>query len=69
MAVAGVIAGATFGFVIARLARSYFLDIKMPATLPVVLSAFVLLAAAIVASSIPALRAARIDVMKALRAE
>jgi ABC-type antimicrobial peptide transport system permease subunit len=33
------------------------------------LSAFVLLAAAVVASSVPAARAARIDVMKALRAE
>jgi predicted permease len=69
MAVAGVIAGATFGFVMARLARSYFLDVKMPGALPVVLSAFVLLTAAIVASSVPAVRAARTDVMKALRAE
>jgi ABC-type antimicrobial peptide transport system permease subunit len=69
MAVAGVIAGAAFGFVIARLARSYFLDVKMPGVLPVVLSAFVLLTAAVVASSVPAVRAARIDVMKALRAE
>ena len=69
MAAAGVLAGAAFGFVMARLAHSYFLDVKMPGALPVVLSAFVLLAAAIVASSVPALRAARIDVMKALRAE
>jgi ABC-type antimicrobial peptide transport system permease subunit len=69
MAVAGVIAGATFGFVMARLARSYFLDVKMPGALPVVISAFVLLTAAIVASSVPAVRAARTDVMKALRAE
>ena len=69
MAAAGVLAGAAFGFVMARLARSYFLDVKMPGALPVVLSAFVLLAAAIVASSVPALRAARTDVMKALRAE
>ena len=69
MAVAGFIAGAAFGLVMARLARSYFLDVKMPGALPVALSAFVLLAAAIVASSVPAVRAARIDVMKALRAE
>jgi ABC-type antimicrobial peptide transport system permease subunit len=69
MAVAGVIAGATFGFVMARLAGSYFLDVKMPGALPVILSAFVLLTAAIVASSVPAVRAARTDVMKALRAE
>jgi len=55
--------------VMARLARSYFLDVKMPGALPVVLSALVLLTAAVIASSAPALRAARTDVMKALRAE
>jgi len=69
MAAAGVLAGVVFGFVMARLARGYFLDMKMPGVLPVVLSAFVLLAAAVVASSVPAARAARIDVMEALRAE
>jgi putative ABC transport system permease protein len=37
--------------------------------LPVVLSAFVLLAAAVVASMLPAARAARIDVIEALRSE
>jgi predicted permease len=69
MAAAGVLAGAAFGFVAARLAGSYFLDVKMPGALPVVLSAFVLLTAAVVASWLPAARAARIDVMQALRAE
>jgi putative ABC transport system permease protein len=69
MAAAGVLAGAAFGFVVARLAGSYFLDVKMPGALPVVLSAFVLLMAAVVASWLPAARAARIDVMQALRAE
>jgi ABC-type antimicrobial peptide transport system permease subunit len=65
----GVLAGAVFGFVVARLAGSYFLDVKMPGALPVVLSAFVLLAAAVVASWLPAARAARVDVIQALRAE
>jgi ABC-type antimicrobial peptide transport system permease subunit len=69
MAAAGVLAGAAFGFVAARLAGSYFLDVKMPGALPVVLSALVLLAAAVVASWLPAARAARIDVMQALRAD
>src|SRR6202171_3612489 len=69
MAAAGVLAGAAFGFVVARLAGSYFLDVKMPGALPVVLSAFVLLAAAVVASMLPAARAARINVMQALRAD
>jgi putative ABC transport system permease protein len=69
MAAAGVLAGAAFGFVAARLASSYFLEVKMPGALPVVLSAFVLLTAAVVASWLPAARAARIDVIQALRSE
>ena len=69
MAAAGVLAGAAFGYVVARLAGSYFFDIQMPGALPVILSAFVLLAAAVVASSLPAVRAARIDVIQALRAD
>jgi predicted permease len=69
MAAAGIVAGAAFGFVVARLAGSYFPDMKMPGALPVVLSAFVLLAAAVVASWLPAARAARVDVIQALRAE
>src|SRR5216683_3002458 len=69
MAVAGVVAGAGGGSLLARLAGSVFLDIKMPGALPVVISAFVLLAAAVTASALPAARAARIDVMQALRAD
>ena len=69
MAAAGVLAGAAFGFVMARLVGSYFFDVKMPGAVPVVLSAFVLLTAAVIASLAPAVRAARIDVMQALRAE
>jgi predicted permease len=69
MAAAGVLAGAAFGYVAARLAGSYFLDVKMPGALPVVLSAFVLLTAAVVASWLPAARAARVDVIQALRSE
>jgi len=69
MAVAGVLAGAAFGYVAARLAGVYFFEVKMPGALPVILSAFVLLAAAVVASWLPAARAARIDVIQALRAD
>jgi len=69
MAGAGVLAGAAFGYVAARLAGSYFFEVKMPGALPVILSAFVLLAAAVVASWLPAARAARIDVIEALRSE
>ncbi len=69
MAGAGVLAGAAFGYVAARLAGSYFFEVKMPGALPVILSAFVLVAAAVVASWLPAARAARIDVIQALRSE
>jgi predicted permease len=69
MAGVGVVAGAAFGLVAARVAGSYFGDLKMPGALPVVVSAFVLLGAAVLASMLPAARAARVDVMQALRSE
>jgi len=69
MAAAGVASGAAFGFLVARLAGSYFLDVKMPGALPVSLSAIVLMAVAVVASMLPAARAAKVDIMQALRSE
>jgi putative ABC transport system permease protein len=69
MAAVGVLAGAAFGFVVARVAGSYFGDLKMPGALPVIVSALVLLGAAVVASMLPAARAARVDVIQALRSE
>jgi predicted permease len=69
MAAVGVLAGAAFGFVLARLAGRYFLDVKMPGALPVAVSALVLLTVAVVASMLPAARAARVNVMEALRSE
>jgi predicted permease len=69
MAAAGVIAGAAFGFLATRLSASYFLDVKMPGTLPVLVSAIVLMTVAVVASMLPAARAARVDIMQALRSE
>ncbi|MGC1257130.1 MAG: FtsX-like permease family protein, partial [Candidatus Acidiferrales bacterium] len=69
MAGAGVLAGAVFGLAVARVAGSYFGDLQMPGALPVAISAFVLLGAAVVASTIPAARAARVDVIQALRSE
>jgi len=69
MAVAGVVAGAACGFALARLAGSYFQDARMPGAIPVTGSVIVLLAAAVIASLLPAIRAARVDVMQALRSD
>jgi ABC-type antimicrobial peptide transport system permease subunit len=69
MAVAGIAAGAAFGFVLARVARGYFADAVMPGFFPVAASALVLLTVAIIASMLPAARAAKVDVIQALRTE
>jgi putative ABC transport system permease protein len=69
MATAGVVAGAACGYVLVRLARGSFEDVQMPGSLPVVASVVVLLTAAVVASVLPAARAARVDVTEALRSE
>ena len=69
MASAGVLVGAACGYAVARLAGSYIQDMQMPSLLPVVCSALVLLAAAVIASMLPAARAARVDVMQALRSD
>jgi ABC-type antimicrobial peptide transport system permease subunit len=69
MAAVGIVAGVAGGYVLARLASSYFQDIPLPGVVPVIGSAIVLLAAAVVASVLPATRAARVDVMQALRSD
>ena len=69
MAAAGIMAGAVFGFVLARAAHSYFADVTMPGIFPVAASALVLLTIAVVASMLPAARAASVDVIQALRTE
>jgi putative ABC transport system permease protein len=69
IAAIGVIAGAVCGGALARLAGSYLLDLRKPSPLPLIASAFVLLASAVIASLLPAARAARVDVMQALRTE
>jgi ABC-type antimicrobial peptide transport system permease subunit len=66
---AGVLVGAVGGYAVARLAGSWFQQVQMPGAVVVVASAAILLVAALVASVVPASRAARVDVMEALRAE
>jgi putative ABC transport system permease protein len=69
IAVAGIVVGAAGGYALARLAGGYFQDMQMPGAIVAVVSALILLAAAVIASALPAARAARIDVIEALRAE
>jgi ABC-type antimicrobial peptide transport system permease subunit len=54
---------------VARLAASLFTSVQLPGVLAVGAAAAILLAAAIVASWMPAARAARIDVLEALRSD
>jgi putative ABC transport system permease protein len=67
--VGGLVLGFACGFGLAQLAGTFLGDLKLPGVLPVAGSALVLLIAAITASVIPAARAARVDVMQALRSE
>jgi ABC-type antimicrobial peptide transport system permease subunit len=69
MAVGGLALGLGAGYWLANLAGSVLGDLKMPGLVPVAASALVLLVAAVTASAIPAMRAARIDVIQALRSE
>jgi hypothetical protein len=69
LAVVGLGAGALAGYFLLSLATGWTEHVQKPGPLPVVLSALVLLLAAVIASALPAARAARVDVMQALRTE
>lgn len=65
----GIAAGAVGGYALASLADSFVQGMRMPGVLPVAGSAALLLLAALVASLAPAARAARVDIVQALRSE
>jgi predicted permease len=69
IAVAGILTGAVGGFVLARFAGTYIPDLRIPGVVPLLFAAGVLVAAAVLASLMPAARASRIDVIQALRAD
>jgi predicted permease len=69
IAAVGIAAGAAGGYVFAKVAASYFTNVQLPGAVPLAAAAGVLIGAAVVASLMPAARAARVDVMQALRAE
>jgi predicted permease len=66
---AGIVAGAVGGLALARAVGSYIADVRIPGAVPIAGAAVVLVAAAILASLMPAARASRVDVIKALRAD
>jgi predicted permease len=67
IAAVGVAAGAAFGYGLMQLAGGWFEAVRTPGAAVVAGSAVVLMAAAVIASAVPASRAARVDVMQALR--
>jgi putative ABC transport system permease protein len=69
IAVTGIAVGAIGGFAVARAATAYSARFESPSLWPMVGAAAVLVAAAVVASLVPARRAARVDVTQALRTE
>ncbi len=69
IAAIGVATGAAAGLALARAATNVFSTVELPGALPVAGATAVLIAAAVIASLMPAARAARVDVLQALRSE
>jgi len=69
IAAAGIIAGALVGIALAPVASGLFGVPRMPGVLPIAGAAVLLVAAAFLASLLPAARASRVDAVQALRAE
>ena len=65
----GIGAGVLGGYAFAGIAASYLENVRTPGVLPLAGAAAVLTAAAILASLMPASKAARVDVLQALRSE
>jgi len=69
IAAIGIAAGGLVGWALSRLAGNYVSALQLPELLPLIGSAAVIVASAILASSVPAVRAARINTVQALRSE
>jgi predicted permease len=69
IAAIGIAVGAAGGYALVRVAEALFGSVQLPGAMPVIGAAIVLIGAAIAASLMPAARAARVDVLQALRSE
>ena len=69
IAAIGIVVGVAAGLLLTRFAGGYIPGIRVPGAVPALAAAAVLVAAAIIASLMPAARASRIDVIQALRAD
>jgi len=69
IAAAGIAAGVVGGIALARVVGVFIEDVAVPGILPLAGAATILIAAAVLASLMPAARASRVDVMQALRSE
>src|SRR5262249_5736636 len=69
IASAGIAAGGVAGVALARIVGSFITDVRLPDVVPTLAAATLLIAAAILASLMPAARAARVNVVEALRSE
>jgi predicted permease len=65
----GIVAGVLGGYAVGRVAESFFHALQLPGVLTVLGAAAILGGAAVVASLVPAARAARVDVLQALQPE
>ena len=65
--VLGIAAGGLLGFAFARLIAAYVENVKLPGAVPLAGSVGVILLATLIASLLPAMRAARIEITQALR--
>jgi predicted permease len=69
IAAIGIAAGGLLGWGLSRLAGNYVPELQLPGPIPLIGSAAVIVTSAVLASLVPAARAARVDTLQALRAE
>jgi len=65
----GIGIGVAGGYALSTVAARYFNNVGFPGTFPILAAAIILGVAAVIASLMPAVRAARVDVLQALRSE